>query len=65
MLGAQRTTVTEAAGALKRKGLIDYQRGRITILSREKLEAAACDCYPITKQLLADLYAAGANRLAA
>jgi len=28
MLGAQRTTVTVVAGALKRSGLIEYHRGR-------------------------------------
>jgi hypothetical protein len=65
MLGAQRTTVTMAAGALKRSGLIEYQRGQIKILNRDDLEAAACDCYPITKQLLANLYVTGSSRLAA
>jgi CRP-like cAMP-binding protein len=56
MLGAQRTTVTMAAGALQRSGLIEYQRGRVKILNRENLEAAACDCYQVTKQLYANLY---------
>ena len=56
MLGARRTTVTLVAGTLQRSGLIDYQRGRVKILNRENLEAAACDCYQITKQLHDDLY---------
>jgi CRP-like cAMP-binding protein len=45
MLGVQRPTVTLAAGALKHAGLIDYHRGRVTILDREGLEDAACPCY--------------------
>ena len=56
MLGSQRTTVTMVAGALQRSGLIEYMRGKVKILNRESLEAAACDCYPIMKRLLVGLY---------
>ena len=56
MLGARRSTVTVIAGVLQRSGLIEYQRGRVKILNRENLEAAACDCYGITKNLYANLY---------
>jgi Mn-dependent DtxR family transcriptional regulator len=45
MLGVRRPTVTLAAGALQRDGIIHYQHGRIHILNREGLEAAACECY--------------------
>jgi CRP-like cAMP-binding protein len=51
MLGSRRTTVTMAAGALQRIGLIEYQRGRVHILDRERLEAAACECYPVIRKL--------------
>jgi CRP-like cAMP-binding protein len=51
MIGAQRTTVTLAAGSLQRSGLIMYRRGHIHILDREKLESAACECYPIMRDL--------------
>jgi CRP-like cAMP-binding protein len=51
MLGSRRTTVTMAAGALQRIGLIEYQRGRVHILDRERLEAAACECYPVIRRL--------------
>ncbi len=47
MLGVRRVGVTEAAGVLKRRGVIDYSRGRITILDERKLKAAACCCYEI------------------
>jgi len=47
MLGVQRSTVTVAAGELQRKGMIGYSRGRIHILDRAGLTAAACECYGI------------------
>jgi CRP-like cAMP-binding protein len=45
MLGVQRTTVTAAALALQRAGLIDYRRGRVTVLDQAGLEGAACECH--------------------
>jgi CRP-like cAMP-binding protein len=51
MLGARRTTVTLAAGTLQQNGLITYRRGRIRILDRENLEAAACECYQAVRKI--------------
>ena len=45
MLGAPRTTVTLAAGALQRSNLIGYSRGKVTIRNRAGLEKLACECY--------------------
>jgi CRP-like cAMP-binding protein len=45
MLGVSRSGVSTAAGALQRKGMISYSRGRINILDRRGLEGVACDCY--------------------
>ncbi len=56
MLGSRRSTVTLVAGVLQRSGLIDYERGHVRILNRERLEAAACSCYPILRQLQQNLY---------
>ena len=44
MLGVQRSTVSPIAGALQRRGLNQYNRGRIDIPDPEGLEAAACVC---------------------
>ena len=45
MLGVHRPTVSEAADRLRERGLIDYRRGRITIVDRAGLEGAACADY--------------------
>jgi len=50
MLGVRREGVTEAAGKLQKDGVIHYSRGRISILSRAKLEARVCECYAVVKK---------------
>ena len=49
MLGVRRTGVTEVANEIKQQGIIDYQRGLITIKDRQALEAIACKCYQLIK----------------
>jgi CRP-like cAMP-binding protein len=50
MLGARRASVSVAAAALQRAGVIAYRRGIVTILDRPALEAAACECYRVTRE---------------
>jgi CRP-like cAMP-binding protein len=57
MLGSRRTTVTLVAGVLQSSGLIEYRRGRVRIQDRERLEEAACSCYPLLRDLSVNLYA--------
>jgi CRP-like cAMP-binding protein len=52
MLGTTRPTVTVVAGTLQRAGLIKYHRGHVTILDRDKLESASCECYQVATDLL-------------
>jgi len=49
MLGVRRASVSVAAGVLQKAGFIRYSRGRVTVLDREGLEHASCECYGITR----------------
>ena len=45
MLGANRSTITQAAKRLQDAGYIKYAWGKVTIFDRDGLEANACECY--------------------
>jgi CRP-like cAMP-binding protein len=51
MLGVRRSRVNAAASGLKERNLIGYRRGTITIINQRGLEAAACGCYKVVKDL--------------
>jgi CRP-like cAMP-binding protein len=51
MLGSSRPTVSVVAGTLQQAGLIRYRHGRMTIVDRDGLEAAACECYSTVKAI--------------
>ncbi len=53
MLGVRRVGITIAAVALQKQGVIEYRRGRVTVLDRQGLLAAACTCYRDDNQVYA------------
>ncbi len=55
MLGVRRVGITAAAKEMQRSGLIDYSRGTLTVLDRQRLRAASCDCYKIDRMLFTTL----------
>src|SRR5450432_1293439 len=50
MLGVRREGVTANALKLQKAGLIQYGRGRITVLDRPGLERRSCECYAVVKK---------------
>ncbi len=51
MLGVRRVGITGAAMNLQKLKLITYSRGNIQILDPVRLEAAACSCYGVVKEI--------------
>jgi Mn-dependent DtxR family transcriptional regulator len=65
MLGVRRPTVSIAGTALQRAGLIQYSRGRITILDRRGLEGASCECYARVRREFDDALGGSSERVRA
>ena len=55
MLGVQRPTITNAAREFERAGLIERGRRQVTILDRQGLTKASCECYQLVRTRLAFL----------
>ena len=53
MLGVQRPTITNAARELERSGLIERGRRQVTILDRQGLMKASCECYKLVRTRVA------------
>lgn len=49
MLGVRREGITLAAQKLATRGLISNSRGTMTVVDRDGLEDAACECYGVVK----------------
>jgi CRP-like cAMP-binding protein len=52
MLGVQRPTITNAAREFERAGLIERGRRQVTILDRQGLIEASCECYQLVRARL-------------
>jgi CRP-like cAMP-binding protein len=53
MLGVQRPTITNVARELERAGLIERGRRQLTILDRQALTKASCECYQLVRARVA------------
>src|ERR1700732_5149887 len=53
MLGVQRPTITNAIRELERSGLSEPGRRQVTILDRQGLTKASCECYQLVRTRLA------------
>jgi CRP-like cAMP-binding protein len=62
MLGTSRQTVTIVAGTLQAAGLITYRRGTVTVLDRDNLESASCECYALVTALFEAAIVDGSRR---
>jgi len=54
LLGVLRVTVTEALGALQRKGLVQYSYGKVEVTDVGGLEVVSCDCFPLMRHAIAE-----------
>jgi CRP-like cAMP-binding protein len=55
-LGVRRESVTDAAAALQRAGVIRYRRGHIAVLERSGLQTGVCECYSVVKHEMGRLF---------
>jgi CRP-like cAMP-binding protein len=57
LLGVRRATVSDAARTLQERGLIEYERGRITVLDWDRLEGFSCNCHRCVQEHFDRLFA--------
>ena len=50
LLGVRRESISMAAEHLEDRGLIEISRGKITLINREGIVAAGCECYWVVKE---------------
>jgi CRP-like cAMP-binding protein len=56
MMGVRRTSVTGVATQLQKEGLISYRRGKVSILSVERIEQRACECSRTVRELYVEMF---------
>jgi Crp-like helix-turn-helix domain len=59
MLGVRRVGISNAASDLQKRKLVKCGRGKITILDRNGLSEASCECYKVIKRINDTAYADG------
>jgi CRP-like cAMP-binding protein len=58
MLGVHRPSVSLAAGALQRAGIIEYRRGHVIVLDADALHDVSCECVDVILRAYDELYVA-------
>ena len=53
MLGAHRPSITHVVRELELAGLIERGRRQVTILDRDRLKKASCECYQLVRERVA------------
>ncbi len=53
MLGVHRPSITKAIHVFEREGLIEYRRGCVTIINRDRLMRTSCECYGLARARVA------------
>lgn len=56
MMGVRRTSVTENAIGLQKEGLISYSRGKINILSMDRVQERSCECAETVRDLYVEIF---------
>lgn len=56
MLGSGRQGVNAATSSLRKKGLIHYVRGQMTIVDHKSVESASCECYRAANTAFANAF---------
>jgi len=56
MMGVRRTSVTVVASQLQKEGLIFYRRGKINIVSMERVQQRACECHTTVRELYVEMF---------
>jgi CRP-like cAMP-binding protein len=51
LLGASRPSVSLTLGMFQNAGLVESKRGTLTLLNRQKLEMASCECYCVIREV--------------
>lgn len=59
MLGVKRNAISIVARDLQQLGLIEYKRGRVTVINREALTEVSCECYGLVRAEIAKLFSQG------
>lgn len=56
MLGVKRNAINIIARDLQQLGIIEYKRGRVTIIDRDGLSGVSCECYSLIRSEISKLF---------